>query len=115
MENKHGLFHKKISIKDAPFEAVFSPVVTFSSDDDAVNAKLAEYGIEGEYSDMGIFNDHPIYSNGKTKWVWLDPEIEPEITTPGYYLMDEPVLELSGDDVIDLTEEIKNFIPEEEN
>lgn len=110
---KHGLFHKQISVKDIPFEAAFSPVITFESTDESDYATLQKYGLDGEYKQIGIFNDHPVYSNGKTQWAYLTPDIEPTITTPGYYLFDLPRIELSEDDIVDLTDEFANYITKE--
>lgn len=68
----------------------------------------------GEYTITGTFNDHPVYSNGKTKWVYLDSTIDTEITTPGYYLFDEPALEIDDTEIIDITDEIADIMGVEE-
>jgi hypothetical protein len=85
---RHGLFHKIRPTKltkntTTNLEWSFSP----TTGDEL--SKLVEFGLDGLYSEVGTFNEHPVYSNGKTKWIYMDPSIDTQFTEPGWYLFDE--------------------------
>jgi hypothetical protein len=111
-KQKHGLFH---SIRKPELTDFVQMSFYMNTPTNPEEAKLfAENNISGTYTTVGTFNDHPVYSNGINKWVYMDSSIDPAFETPGYYLMDEPnVTKLTTEDLLDLSDEFIGYFTEE--